>query len=65
VVATTLKSRVMQKEEGKGGEVRKDRKEILREEKVKRGIEVRQTRIEKKEKKEKLLRKVTVKIGLK
>ena len=55
----------MQKEEGKGGEVRKDRKEILREEKVKRGIEVRQTRIEKKEKKEKLLRKVTVKIGLK
>ena len=39
----------------------KDRKKILREERVKRGIEVRQT----KEKKEKYLREVMVKIGLK
>ena len=36
----------------------KDRKKVLREEKAKRGIE-------KKEKKEKLLREMTVKIGLK
>ena len=39
----------------------KDKKEILREERVKRGVEVRQT----KEKKEKYLREVMVKIGLK
>ena len=56
-----LKVRVMQKEEGSGKEVAKDKKEILREERVKRGVEVRQT----KEKKEKYLREVTVKIGLK
>jgi len=37
----------------------------LREEKAKRGIEMRQTKVERKEKKEKLLREVTVKIGLK
>jgi len=37
----------------------------LREEKAKRGVEVRHTKIERKEKKEKLLREVTVKIGLK
>jgi len=37
----------------------------LREEKAKRGVEVRQTKIEKKERKEKTLRKVVVKIGLK
>jgi len=37
----------------------------LREEKVKRGVEVRQTKVERKEKKEKLLREVMVKIGLK
>ena len=43
----------------------KDGKEILREEKVKRKIEVRQTKVEKKEKKEKMLRKVVVKIRLK
>jgi len=43
----------------------KDRREILREEKVKREVEVRQMKIERKEKKEKLLREVTVKIGLK
>jgi len=53
-----LKVRVMQKGEGSGKEVAKDRKEVLREEKAKRGVE-------KKEKKEKLLREVTVKIGLK
>ena len=53
-----LKVRVMQRGEGSGKEVAKDRREILREEKAKRGVE-------KKEKKEKLLRKVMVKIGLK
>ena len=53
-----LKVRVMQREEGSGKEVAKDRKEILREEKAKRVVE-------KKEKKEKYLREVTVKIGLK
>jgi len=37
----------------------------LREEKAKREVEVRQMKIERKEKKEKLLREVTVKIGLK
>jgi len=56
-----LKIRVMQKGEGSGKEVAKDRKEILREERAKRGVEVRQT----KEKKEKYLREVMVKIGLK
>ena len=53
-----LKVRVMQRGKGGSKKVAKDRKEILREEKAKRGIEVRQT-------KEKLLREVTVKIGLK
>ena len=56
-----LKVRVMQKGEGSGKEVAKNRKEILREERAKKGVEVRQT----KEKKEKYLREVTVKIGLK
>jgi len=56
-----LKVRVMQKGERSSKEVAKDRKEILREERVKRGIEVRQT----KEKKEKYLREVMVKIRLK
>jgi len=60
-----LKVRVMQKGEGSGKEVAKDRREILREEKAKREVEVRQTKIERKKKKEKLLRKVMVKIGLK
>ena len=49
-----LKVRVIQRGEGSGKEVAKDRREILREEKAKKG-----------EKKEKLLREVTVKIGLK
>ena len=53
-----LKVRVMQREEGSSKEVAKDRREILREEKAKRGVE-------KKEKKEKYLREVMVKIGLK
>jgi len=53
-----LKVRIMQRGEGSGKEAAKDRKEILREEKMKRGVE-------KKEKKEKLLREVMVKIGLK
>ena len=60
-----LRSRVIQKEKGEGKEVEKDRKEILREERVKRGVEVRQTKVEREEKKEKYLREVTVKIGLK
>jgi len=60
-----LKVRVMQRGEGSSKEVVKDRKEILREERAKRGVEVRQTKVERKEKKEKLLREVTVKIGLK
>jgi len=55
----------MQKGEESGKEVAKDRKEILREERAKREVEVRQTKVERKEKKEKLLREVTVKIGLK
>ena len=37
----------------------------MREEKAKRGVEVRQTKVERKEKKEKMLREVVVKIGLK
>jgi len=53
-----LKIRVMQRGEESSKEAVKDRREILREEKAKRGVE-------KKEKKEKLLREVTVKIGLK
>jgi len=60
-----LRSRVMQKGEEEGKEVEKDRKEILREERAKRGVKVRQTKVERKEKKEKYLREVTVKIGLK
>ena len=53
-----LKVRVMQRGEGSGKEVAKNRRKTLREEKAKREVE-------KKEKKEKLLREVTVKIGLK
>jgi len=64
-----LRSRVIQREEGSGREVGKDRKEILRKERAKRGVEVQKTEVEKKkkkgEKKEKLLREVMVKIGLK
>jgi len=59
-----LKVRVMQKGEGSGKEMTKNRREILREEKAKRGIEVKQMK-ERKEKKKKLLREVMVKIGLK
>ena len=44
-----LKDRVMQKGERGGGELRKDRKEILKEKRAKRGVEVRQIKIEKKE----------------
>ena len=53
-----LKVRVMQREEGSSKEMVKDRREILREEKAKRGVE-------EKKKKEKFLREVMVKIGLK
>ena len=58
-----LKVRVMQKGEGSGKKVMKDRRKILREEKAKRGVEEKRTKEEKK--KEKVLREVTVKIGLK
>ena len=40
-----LKDRVMQREEGDGGEVRKDRKEILKEERAKKEVEMRQTKV--------------------
>ena len=60
-----LKVRVMQRGEGSGKEKRKDRRKILREKKAKRGVEVKQTKVERKEKKEKTLREVVVKIGLK
>jgi len=60
-----LKVRVMQRGEGSSKEVAKDRKEILREERAKREVEVRQMKVERKKKKEKLLREVTAKIGLK
>jgi len=60
-----LKDKVMQREEEDGGEVRKDRKEILKEERAKKVVKVRHTKVERKEKKEKYLREVTVKIGLK
>ena len=56
-----LKVRVMQRREGSGNEVMKNRREILREEKAKRWVEERKT----KEEKEKVLREVTVKIGIK
>ena len=55
-----LKVRVMQRGEGSGKEVVKDRREILREEKARREVEKK-----KEEKKEKVLREVVVKIGLK
>ena len=55
-----LKVRVMQRGEGSGKEVVKDRREILREKRVKRGVEKK-----KEDKKEKVLREVVVKIELK
>jgi len=58
-----LKVRVMQRGKGNNKEVAKDRKEILREEKAKRRVDI--TKVEKKEKKEKMLKEVVVKIGLK
>ncbi len=39
-----LKVRVMQRGEGSGGEIVKDRKEILREEKAKRGVKRKRRR---------------------
>ena len=54
-----LKVRVMQRGEGSSKKVVKDRREILREEKVKREVE------KKKKKKKNFLREVMVKIGLK
>ena len=60
-----LKVRIIQRGKGSSKEVAKDRKEILREERAKRRVEVRQTKVERKEKKEKYLREVIVKIGLK
>jgi len=60
-----LKYKVMQRGEGSRREAVKDRREILREERAKRGVEVRQTKVEKEKEKKKYLREVTVKIGLK
>ena len=60
-----LKIRMIQRGEGSSKEVAKDRREILREEKAKREVEMRQTKIKRKKKKKKLLREVMVKIGLK
>ena len=60
-----LKSRVIQKREGSRREVIKDKREILREEKAKREVEVQKTGVEKKKEKERYLREVIVKIGLK
>jgi len=60
-----LKVRVMQRGKGSGKEMAKDRREILRKEKAKKGVEVRQMKVERKEKKKKTLREVVVKIGLK
>jgi len=60
-----LKVRIIQRGKGSSKEVAKDRKEILREERAKRRVEVRQTKVERKKKKEKYLREVIVKIGLK
>ena len=60
-----LKVRVMQRGKRTSKEVAKDRKKILREERAKRGVKGRQTKVERKEKKEKYLKEVTVKIGLK
>ena len=60
-----LKVRMMQRGKGSSKETMKNRREILREEKAKRKVEMRQTKVERKEKKEKFLREVVVKIGLK
>ena len=66
-----LKSRVMNVEKYNRREIRKDRKTILREEKLKKEkpVEVQETRADSSsnsvEKKEKLSRKVMIKIGLK
>ena len=63
-----LKSRVMSMGEGSRKEIRKDRKTILRKEKTKKEKPVKVWKIRTNdsiEKKKKLLRKVTVKIGLK
>ena len=40
-----LKVRMMQRGKGSGKEMAKNRREILREEKTKRGVEVRQTKV--------------------
>ena len=60
-----LKVRIIQRGERSGKEVAKDRKQILREERAKRGVEMRQTKVERKEKKKKHSREVMVKIRLK
>ena len=55
-----LRDRVMQRGEGSRRKVVKDRKEILKEKRAKRGVNIQKTEVEKKkekgEKKEKLLR---------
>ena len=60
-----LKSRIMQRGEGSGIEAVKNRKENLREERAKKRIEVKQIKIERKEKKDKFLREIMMKIRLK
>jgi len=60
-----LRSKVMQRGEESGRKAVKDRREILREERARRGVKVRQTKVEREEKKEKYLREVMVKIMLK
>ena len=65
-----LKSRVMNKEEGSGGKIRKYKKIILKEERLKKEKPVKIWKIEADgsndvEKKDKLLKEVMVKIELK
>jgi len=57
-----LKVRLMQRGKESGKKVTKDRREILREQRAKRGVEARQIKIKKRKR---TLRKVIVKIGLK
>jgi len=52
-----LKSRVMQRGEGSGREIIKDRSEILREERAKRGVKVKQTKVEREEKKKEVFKR--------
>ena len=55
----------MQRRKGSRSEVEKNRKMILKEKRAKRRVKIQQTKVERKERKEKLLREVMIKIGLK